>query len=160
AAFANAVAVRYLDFNDTLDGHPSDNIPVLVACAQTVGASGMKVLESIAISYDVHARLYGAYPFMPQALDQGTAASIGAAAGCAHPVGLDRVQVRDAVSIAAASFLAVMATRSGQLSWWKAAAVPFAARNGFTAARLAAAGFTGPESPFAGKGGLLEVLGQ
>ena len=39
AAFANAVMVRYLDYNDTYistgSGHPSDMIPALLALGET-----------------------------------------------------------------------------------------------------------------------------
>ena len=43
AAFANGVMVRYLDFNDTSmsgnAGHPSDNIPAVLAAAEYAGAT-------------------------------------------------------------------------------------------------------------------------
>jgi 2-methylcitrate dehydratase len=43
---------------------------------------------------------------------------------------------------------------------WKGCAAGNACRNGVFAAELAAAGITGPESPFTGRGGLFQVTGQ
>jgi 2-methylcitrate dehydratase len=43
---------------------------------------------------------------------------------------------------------------------WKGCAAGNACRNGVFAAELAAAGITGPDSPFTGRGGLFQVTGQ
>jgi 2-methylcitrate dehydratase len=56
--------------------------------------------------------------------------------------------------------LSLQATRLGELSMWKGCAAGNACRNGVFAAELAAAGITGPDSPFTGRGGLFQVTGQ
>jgi len=51
AAFANTVALRYLDYNDTYfsplggGGHPSDLIPTALALGDVTGASGADVIR-------------------------------------------------------------------------------------------------------------------
>src|SRR5690606_28398541 len=57
AAFANGVACRYLDYNDSYYGvepiHPSDVIPMLHALAVTQGADEAELVEAVAIAYEV-----------------------------------------------------------------------------------------------------------
>ena len=61
AAWANAVAVRELDFHDTFlaadYAHPGDTIPPLLAVAQQTGASGAALLRGIVAAYEVHVAL-------------------------------------------------------------------------------------------------------
>ena len=63
AAFANAMAVRYLDANDTYispingTGHPSDMIPGVLALADAYGASCQEVMLAIVVSYEIFAAL-------------------------------------------------------------------------------------------------------
>jgi 2-methylcitrate dehydratase len=67
-------------------------------------------------------------------------------------------KVGHAVAIAATANVPLRTTRAGQLSYWKAAATPFAVRNGIVAALLAAEGMTGPDQPFEGRFGLWEQI--
>src|SRR4029077_448739 len=64
AAFANAAAFRYLDFNDTYVGrfsvHPSDNIAACLAVADAEGASARELVTAIGIAYEVNCRLVDA----------------------------------------------------------------------------------------------------
>ena len=50
------------------------------------------------------------------------------------------------------------ATRSGQLSLWKGAATAYATRNAVFGVQLASAGMTGPEAPFTGRHGLVDLI--
>lgn len=159
AGFANGVALRYLDFNDTGGGHPSDVLGTLLACAESVGAPGSRLLEGMIISYECQLTLWDQLRPEPAGVDQGIGAVVGSAAGCAHLLGLDQHAAAQAIAIAVVSSVPLAAVRHGELSWWKAAAVPHAARQGYVAARLAEEGFTGPERAFAGQGGLLGLLG-
>src|SRR5512146_1971777 len=55
AAFANGVATRYLDYNDTYlslePAHPSDNIAAVLAAAEVAGASGADALLATVLAY-------------------------------------------------------------------------------------------------------------
>src|SRR5215203_1496988 len=61
AAWANATAVRELDFHDTFlaadYAHPGDSIAPLVAVAQQMGCSGAALARGIAVAYEVHVAL-------------------------------------------------------------------------------------------------------
>src|SRR4030081_503253 len=52
AAWANGTAVRELDMHDTFLGadysHPGDNIPAILAVAQTTGTSGRDLIRGVA----------------------------------------------------------------------------------------------------------------
>src|SRR3954464_1413499 len=58
AAWANGTAVRELDMHDTFlaadYSHPGDNIPALVAVAQTMEKSGRDLIRGLATGYEIH----------------------------------------------------------------------------------------------------------
>lgn len=83
-------------------------------------------------------------------------------ASCAASVanGLSAEQTRHALSLAVTANLSLQATRLEDLSMWKGCAAGNACRNGVFAAELAAAGITGPDAPFNGRGGLFQVTRQ
>ena len=57
AAWANGVAVRELDMHDTFlaadYSHPGDNIPPILAVAQTMGKSGRDLIRGLATGYEI-----------------------------------------------------------------------------------------------------------
>ena len=57
AAWANGMAVRELDIHDTFlaadYSHPGDNIPPILAVAQTMGRSGRDLVRGIATGYEI-----------------------------------------------------------------------------------------------------------
>ena len=58
AGFANAVMVRYLDYNDmSVGGHPSDSIPGPLAVAYPRGSDGRAVITSLGVNYEVARRV-------------------------------------------------------------------------------------------------------
>ena len=73
ATFANGGLVRYFDFNDTYlakePAHPSDNIPAVFAVAESTGASGKRVIQAIALAYEVQCRLCDAAALRPRGWD-------------------------------------------------------------------------------------------
>jgi 2-methylcitrate dehydratase len=164
AAFANGVALRYLDFNDTyrkLDGsHPSDNLPALMAVAEHASASGRDLIAGLVISYEVQSRFADVVPFNALGWDQPTAGVIAAALGAGKILKLSADQLRNAVSIAIVANMALHQTRRGELSWWKGCAAAMGARQGSHAARMAAYGMKGPAEPFEGADGVWARLGQ
>ncbi|HWE13109.1 MAG TPA: MmgE/PrpD family protein [Solirubrobacteraceae bacterium] len=165
AAFANSVMIRFLDYNDTYVstagvGHPSDYIPAALVQLGNEPISGSTALRSILVGYEVFCRLTGATRLGVEGLDHVINGAVASAAAACVANGLSEEQTREAMSLAITANLALQATRLGTLSMWKGCAAGNACRNGVFAAELAAAGLTGPEAPFEGRGGLFGVTGQ
>ncbi|MFH1087316.1 MAG: MmgE/PrpD family protein [Chloroflexota bacterium] len=165
AAFANGVMVRYLDFNDagltTDPGHPSDNIPAVLAAAEYAGADLRTVITAIVLAYEVQGRFGEGGRLRAHGWDHVTFVALSAAAGAGKVLGLDRQQMANALALAATPNASLRQTRVGTLSMWKGCAAANAARNGVFAALLARRGLTGPEEAFEGRCGFLrQVTGE
>ena len=165
AAFANGVAVRYLDCNDSYfspgGGHPSDMISAVLALADPLKSDGPTVITSIALAYEVFCRLSDVVVAGDLGWDQGIFSVIGAVCGAARVMGLDEEQVGNAISLAITPQLPLGVTRTGELSMWKGCAAASASRSAVFAAQLASKGMSGPAEPFEGRRGLWEqAVGQ
>ncbi len=162
AGFANGVAVRYLDFNDTYLSleplHPSDCIPALLALAEWKNLGGLALAEAIAISYEVSMNLCDAASLRKYKWDHVNYIGIGVAMGASRLLGLNAAQTAHAISIAAVPHAAMRQTRAGELAMWKGAAASNSARNGIFGAMLAARGMTGPFEPFTGEMGFIRQM--
>ena len=162
AAFANAVMVRYLDFNDTYiakgSGHPSDMTTAIIAVAEAHRCSGKETLLAIAIAYEVYAALADQIALRDRGWDQGVFAVLGTAAGVSKLLKLTTAQTGDALAIAVTANIPTRQTRSGELAMWKGVATAAAVRSGVSAALLAQAGMTGPTAAFEGKDGVWEKV--
>lgn len=162
AGFANAVAVRYLDFNDTYLSreplHPSDAISALLALAEGRGLSGRELIRSIAIAYEVGACLCDAASLRAHGWDHVNVLAVGTACGAAALLGLPPELIEHAISLATVPHAAMRRTRAGELSMWKGAAAANAARNALAAASLAEVGMAGPGEPFVGEHGFFDQL--
>jgi 2-methylcitrate dehydratase len=159
AAFINTCMIRNLDFNDTYPGgHPSDSLGGLFAIAPQIGASGERLITATVVAYEIFIRLQMKAQLRERGWDQGFGISVGAAAGLANLMGLDRDVTKHAIAITAVANMPMRATRAGQLSMWKGAATAYAVRNAVFGVQLAAAGMSGPEAPFVGRHGLFEQV--
>lgn len=164
AAFANTVALRYLDYNDTYfsplggGGHPSDLIPTALAVGDATDASGPDVLRAIVVAYEVWGRLAGTARIRERGWDQGlfTVVASAVSAGCLLHLTPD--QMAHAISLAVIPNIPTRRTRAGALSMWKGCATAGAARNGIFAAKMAALGMTGPPEPFEGPEGIWDQV--
>jgi len=147
AALVNGAASHALDFDDVnmaMPGHPSVVIlPALLALAEARAASGAAVAAAFAAGYELQCRVgrliapghYDGLGFHATA----TVGSFGAAAACAHLLGLDAERTAIALGIAAtqaAGLKSMFGTMCKPLHAGKAA------YHGLLAARLAARGFT------------------
>ena len=147
AALINGAAAHALDFDDVnlaMPGHPSVAIlPALLALAEERGASGSRVLTAFVAGYELQCRIgrmlapghYDVLGFHATA----TIGSFGAAAACAHLLGLDRERFAVALGIAgtqAAGLKSMFGTMCKPLHAGKAA------YHGLIAAKLASRGFT------------------
>lgn len=159
AACWNTSLIRYLDFNDlTSSGHPSDMVGAVIAVGTATQASGRDMLTGLVIAYEVFGRLAERVLRTNKTLDQGYAIAAGTAAMTASLLGAGPEAIRHAISLAATASVPLRATRAGQLSHYKGGATAVAVRDGVFLAQLAVAGLTGPEAPFEGRHGIVELL--
>lgn len=163
AAFANAVMVRYLDYNDTGHGaHPSDTIPAVLALAEVTRAAGRVVVAGMHAAYETYVAvrrggLHGDL-LRRRHVDQ-IYASLGGAAAAGVVLGLDARRAGNAFSLALTPSVPLRVTRTGSVSDWKGCATAHCAMASVFAARLAERGLTGPARPFEGLGGLCDMIG-
>ncbi len=162
AAFANGALVRYLDFNDTYlakePAHPSDNIAAVLAVGEPSRASGKRVIEAIALAYEVQCRLCDAAALRPRGWDHVTYGPFSSALAAAKAMRLSDAQTLQAINLAGVANVALRQTRVGDLSMWKACAFSNAARNGVFATLLAQRGMTGPSPIFEGEKGFMQLV--
>ncbi|MGE3977062.1 MAG: MmgE/PrpD family protein [Nitrospira sp.] len=162
ATFANGGLVRYLDFNDTYlskePAHPSDNIPAILAVGEAVHASGKRVIEAIALAYEIQCRLCDASALRPRGWDHVTYGPFSSTLGAAKLMKLSNTRTVQAINLAGIANMALRQTRVGDLSMWKACAFSNAARNGVFAAMLAQLGMTGPSPIFEGEKGFMKLV--
>ena len=157
AAFANAAAFRYLDFNDTYVGrfsvHPSDNIAACLAVAEAEHASARELITAIVIAYEVNCRLVDALDISTRGWDPPVFGLPAVALAAGRLMKLNPDQLSHAIGIALNDHIPMAQTRVGALSDWKGLAAAEAGRNAVFAARLALAGLTGPAPVFEGSSG-------
>ena len=162
AAFANGALVRYLDFNDTYlakePAHPSDNIAAVLAAGEASRASGKRVIQAIALAYEVQCRLCDAAALRPRGWDHVTYGPFSSVLAAAKVMKLSDAQTLQAINLAGVANIALRQTRVGDLSMWKACAFSNAARNGLFAAMLAQRGMTGPSPIFEGEKGFMKLV--
>ena len=146
AALINGAASHALDFDDVqmaMIGHPTVPVlPALLALGEEANATVGDVLTSFIVGVEMECRL--GLAVMPGHYATGfhatgTLGTFGAAAGCAHFLGLNREQWLAAMGIAGAQ-------AAGLKSMFGTMCKPFhagkAAANGMLAAQLARRGFT------------------
>ena len=146
AALVNGAASHALDFDDVawmMSGHPTVPVaPALLALAEWRGSPARDVIAAFVAGFEMECRvgalvLPGHYRTGWHAT--GTLGTFGAAAACAHLLGLDEEQWLHAMGIAGAQ-------AAGLKSMFGTMTKPFhagkAAANGLLAATLAARGFT------------------
>jgi len=154
AAFANGVSIHADDYDDTqlavakdrvygLLTHPTaPALPAVLALAERAGASGKDLMTAYQIAVEVECKV--AEAILPRHYQHGfhstaTCGAIGAGAGAARMLGLDREQTRRALSLAASQ-------AGGLRENFGTMTKPFhagrAAESGVVAAELAKLGFT------------------
>lgn len=159
AALINGTAAHALDFDDactTALGHTSAVlVPALIAMAEAEDLSGAALVDGFVVGVEVQDRL--GRLFNPEHYAAGwhstsTLCAIGAAAGCAHLLGLGTEGI-----LAAISNCSSMAGGSKKQigSAMKPIHAGLAARAGVEAALLARAGVSGDPEPLAGAWGML-----
>lgn len=162
AAFANGVAIRHLDYNDTYTskelGHPSDNVAGILATAEAVGAPGKSVIVAMVLAYEVFCRFCDAVQLRSRGFDHATIDAVAASLAVAKVMGLPPERMAQALNIAVNANAALFQVRLGDVSMWKSCAAANANRNAIFAALLASKGLSGPSPIFEGCSGFFQAV--
>ncbi|HEX2944307.1 MAG TPA: MmgE/PrpD family protein [Rhodopila sp.] len=124
AAWANGTAVRELDMHDTFlaadYSHPGDNIPPILAVAQTTGKSGRELIRGIATGYEIQIDLVRAICLHEHKIDHIAHLCPAQAAGIGTLLGLKQDVIYQAVQQAVHVSFTTRQSRKGEISSWKA----------------------------------------
>jgi len=159
AVLANGTLAHGLDFDDTREDAIVHTgcvaVTTALACAEAADAAGARALEALIAAVEVMCRIglvvpgrFHARHFHPTSLTAGFAAA--AAAG--KVAGLDEDELVHAFGICGSQAGGII-EYLGDGSWTKRLHPGWGAHAGVIAARLAAAGFTGPERVLEGEHG-------
>lgn len=148
AAGVNGAMVRYLDFLDVYWSrdicHPSENIPVALACVEEAGGSGRTFIEAVVAGYEVQIRLCDAFSFQDRGFHHVSAAGFVVPFVAGKAWGQTAQAMAHGSALGGIRQLTLGVLSHGKLSMAKAIGYPVNAAGAITAARLAGAGFTGP----------------
>jgi len=124
AAWANGTAVRELDMHDTFlaadYSHPGDNIPPILAVAQTLERSGRDLIRGIATGYEIQIDLVRAICLHEHKIDHIAHLCPAQAAGIGTLLGLKQDVIYQAVQQAVHVSFTTRQSRKGEISSWKA----------------------------------------
>ncbi len=124
AAWANGTAVRELDMHDTFlaadYSHPGDNIPPILAVAQTMERSGRDLIRGIATGYEIQIDLVRAICLHAHKIDHIAHLCPAQAAGIGTLLGLKQDVIYQAVQQAVHVSFTTRQSRKGEISSWKA----------------------------------------
>ncbi len=124
AAWANGTAVRELDMHDTFlaadYSHPGDNIPPILAVAQTMEKSGRDLLRGLATGYEIQIDLVRAICLHVHKIDHIAHLCPAQAAGIGTLLGLKQDMIYQAVQQAVHVSFTTRQSRKGEISSWKA----------------------------------------
>jgi 2-methylcitrate dehydratase len=155
AAWANATAVRELDFHDTFlaadYAHPGDSIQPLIAVAQQMQRNGTDLVRAIAVAYEIHVALVKAISLHRYKKDHvahlapATVAGLGALLSL--PVAVTYQAINQAVHLA----FSTRQSRKGEISSWKAFVPGFSGKLAIEAVDRAMRGEAAPAPIYEGE---------
>jgi 2-methylcitrate dehydratase len=132
AAWANGTAVRELDYHDTFlaadYSHPGDNIPPILAVAQTMQKTGKDLLRGLATGYEIQIDLVRAICLHEFKKDHIAHLCPAQAAGIGTVLKLPPEVIYQAVQQAVHVSFSTRQSRKGEISSWKAFAPAFAGK--------------------------------
>ncbi len=162
AAWANGVAVRELDFHDTFlaadYSHPGDNIPPVLAVAQTLGIGGAALVRGMAAAYEIHVNLVKGICLHEHKIDHIAHLGPAAAGGIAALLGLPTEIAYQAIQQALHTTTTTRQSRKGEISSWKAHAPAFAGKLAVEAVDRAMRGEGAPSPAYEGEDGFIAWL--
>lgn len=163
AAWANAVAVRELDFHDTFlsqeYSHPGDNIAPIIAVVQHAGVgrglSGAQIVRAVATAYEIQIALCRGISLHKHRIDHVAHLGPSVAAGLGTLLSLSETQIYQAVGQALHVTTATRQSRKGAISSWKAYAPAFAGKAAIEAVDRAMREQTSPSPIYEGEDGVI-----
>jgi 2-methylcitrate dehydratase len=162
AAFANGVLIRTLDLNDTYTGprqigHPSDNIGGALAAAELADRSGVDLLRTLRMGYEIYGRVLDlSDPDSPW--DHVTVSGIVTAAMIGYLIRLPPVHLAHAIALAASHSATLGEVRVGHVSAAKSIANSVVVQTAALMTLLAAEGVTGPGEAIEGARGYARLI--
>lgn len=161
-AFANGVAIRFLDYNDTYTGnelgHPSDHLATILAAGEVAGSGGQEAIVATALAYEIFCRLCDAVIVRDRGFDYATLGTVSSVLAAGKLLNLSAEQLTQALNLSVAPNIALFQTRVGDVSMWKGCAFANVSRNALFASMLASKGLTGPSPIFEGRGGFFRAI--
>lgn len=159
AAWANGVAVRELDYNDTFlaadFSHPSDTIAPILATAQQTGRGGGALARAIAVAYEVQIALVKAIDLHSYKKDHVAHLAPAVAAGLGALLDLPAETIYQAVNQSVHLSFATRQSRKGEISSWKAYAPAWAGKTVIEATDRAMRGEGAPNPIWEGEDSVL-----
>ncbi len=155
AAWANGTAVRELDMHDTFlaadYSHPGDNIPPILAVAQTMDRSGADLIRGLATGYEIQIDLVRAICLHEHKIDHIAHLCPAQAAGIGTLLGLKPDVIFQAVQQAVHVSFTTRQSRKGEISSWKAYAPAHAGKLAIEAVDRAMRGEGAPSPVYEGE---------
>lgn len=162
AGYANATAIRELDFNDSFfaedSSHPADTIGPIVAVAEQLGLTGQTLLRGIVTAYEVQVGLVKGIALNRHRIDHVAHLGPAVAAGIGAMLGLPVPVIYHAVNLAAHLSVSTRQTRKGEISSYKANAPGHVGQIAMLAVDRAMRGETSPAPVYEGDYGLIAIL--
>jgi 2-methylcitrate dehydratase len=162
AAWANATAVRELDFHDTFlaadYSHPGDNIPPILAVAQQCGRGGRDVVRAVATAYEVQVALVKGICLHEHKIDHIAHLGPSVAAGLGTLLALDPAITFQAIQQALHCSITTRQSRKGEISSWKAFAPAYAGKIAIESVDRAMRGEGAPSPIYEGEDSLLAYI--
>ncbi len=162
AAYANATAVRELDFHDTFlaadMNHPGDMIPAVIAAGQQCGVSGNDLIAGIAAAYEIDVILTKAICLHEHRIDHLTHLAAGAAGGIGAMLKLPVEVVYQAINQAVHTNVMTRQSRKGEISTWKATVPGHTGKLAIEAVDRAMRGETSPSPIYEGDDSIIAWL--
>jgi 2-methylcitrate dehydratase len=148
AVLLNGILIRALDLNDAYIGpgqmgHPSDNIAVALSVGEKFRASGLSLIASVALGYEIYCRMQDIIPAR-HTWDHTTASALAAPLIAGRLMGLNTEQLAHAAALSAIHGNNLAVVRTGQLANSKASANAMVASQAVLCSLFAAEGMTGP----------------
>jgi 2-methylcitrate dehydratase PrpD len=167
AVLANGAGAHALDFEDAYDGapiHPSAaSVPVALALAERLDASGQDMLTALAVGCDLVCRLGLALEINPDEAGwypPPILGAFGAAATAARLLRLSAAQTQAALALTLNQATATAQFKTAPASTLRAVRDAFPAHAGLVSALLAQRGVTGFDGVFEGAAGLFALFAK
>ncbi|MCY4321028.1 MAG: MmgE/PrpD family protein [Bdellovibrionaceae bacterium] len=161
-AWANGVAVRELDFHDTYlaedYSHPADNIPTLVAIAQSTGKNGRELLTALLSAYEIHISLVKGICLHKHKIDHIAHLCPAQAGGLGTLLNMTVDQTYQAIQQAVHVSFTTRQSRKGEISSWKAYAPAFSGKMAIEAVDRALRGEKSPSPIYEGEDSVVAWL--